>query len=566
MEKNVIRLHVVCLFLTITLLQACDSRQVAITLDDIETYIQTHPDSALTTLRAIDTTALTIRSLRAKFALLHAIALDKNWIDTTDINVVMPAVQYYDKHPSDLRRSKAWYYLGRIQYNGRRYNEAIISFTRAKEYVDNFDDDRFIALVHEALADTYNSTYLFEEALENSGKAYEYSLRAGDSLLANAVLYNIARQQNNLHEYAAADSILSILVLPGKVNKNTIPYILADYALLNITYQKDFYKARELYEQSLSYGKGLVDYRHWAAYGYSLYKTGDTAKSRALFHQLEEKGLQDDYIFLIWQSRILGQEHDYKTAYELLEASSQKQTEGVRQLLRQSAVKAQRDYFLIQKDTLKKENELRKWIIILLVLLVVASGVSLFVFVLHHMENSRRQNRQLMKVIQDVVNLQQANEKLSLYVTEVNTRQQALKQEYFHFSQDNYKELSDLCNTFYKNEGKGSQAQVVCGEVRGLLNHLGIGEDRYSLLEERVNEQFDHIMEHLRAEHPNHKETFFKTACYLFAGFKDRTIAMLLHVDEQDVYQTRWRLKKAVEGQGTLHQADFLVLLKNSTD
>ena len=258
MGKIVLRLHVVCLFLATALLQACDRRPVAITLDDIETYIQTYPDSALTTLRAIDTTSLTTRSLRAQYALLHAIALDKNWIDTTDINVVMPAVQYYDKHPSDIRRPKAWYYLGRIQYNGRRYDEAILSFTRAKEYISDFDDNRFIALVREALADTYNSTYLFEEALENSGKAYDYSLRAGDSLLANAVLYNIARQHNNLREYAAADSILSFLVLPGKVNKNTIPNILADYALLNINYQKDFYKARELLNSALLTEKDLL--------------------------------------------------------------------------------------------------------------------------------------------------------------------------------------------------------------------------------------------------------------------------------------------------------------------
>lgn len=565
MGKIVIRLYVVCLFLAITLFEACDRRQVAITLDDVESFIQVYPDSALTTLRAIDTTTLISRSLRAQYALLNAIALDKNWIDTTDINVVMPAVRYYDKHSSDLRRSKAWYYLGRIQYNGRRYNEAIVSFTRSMEYVGDIDDDRFKALVYEALADTYNSTYLFEEALVNSGKAYEYSLKAGDSILANAVLYNNARQHNNLREYAAADSLFNILVLPGKVNNNTLPSILADYALLNVNYHKDFHKARELYEQCLSYGKGLIDYRHWAAYGYSLYKTGDKAKSRALFHQLEEKGLKDDYIYLVWQSRILGEEHKYLSAYELLEASSQKQKEGVRQLLGQSAVKAQRDYLLIQKDALKKENLLRKWINILMALFIAASGVSFYIFVRRHKENSRRQNRQLMEVIQDVVDLRQANEKLARYVNEVNVQQQALKQEYFHFSQDNYKELSDLCNTFYKNEGKGSQAQVVCGEVRGLLNRLGIGEERYSLLEERVNEQFDHIMEHLRAEHPNHRELFFQTACYLFAGFKDRTIALLLHVDEQDVYQTRWRLKKAIEGDATPHQADFLALLENTS-
>ena len=85
------------------------------------------------------------------------------------------------------------------------------------------------------------------------------------------------------------------------------------------------------------------------------------------------------------------------------------------------------------------------------------------------------------------------------------------------------------------------------------------------MLEHKINEQFDMIMAHLRTEHPNHREQFFQTACYLFAGFKIRTIALLLHMSEQDVYQTKWRLKKEVESINTPHQIDFLTLLEGSS-
>ena len=81
--------------LILPLTVACSSRQTAATLDDIESYIQTRPDSALASLRAIDTTSLKTRRLQAHYALLQAIALDKNWIDTTDVGVIMPAVSYY---------------------------------------------------------------------------------------------------------------------------------------------------------------------------------------------------------------------------------------------------------------------------------------------------------------------------------------------------------------------------------------------------------------------------------------------------------------------------------------
>lgn len=107
-----------CLLLAIVLMASCASKKTATTLNDIETYIQERPDSALAVIRAIDTTTLSSRSLRAHYSLLHAMALDKNWIDTTDAGIVMPAVEYYDRHPSGIRRAKAWYYLGRIQENG----------------------------------------------------------------------------------------------------------------------------------------------------------------------------------------------------------------------------------------------------------------------------------------------------------------------------------------------------------------------------------------------------------------------------------------------------------------
>ena len=108
---------IIALSLATFFLASCASRQTAATLNDIETYIQARPDSALATIRAIDTTMLTTRSLSAHYALLHAMALDKNWIDTTDVNVVMPAVEYYAKHGTADQKMKAYYYLGRIYEN-----------------------------------------------------------------------------------------------------------------------------------------------------------------------------------------------------------------------------------------------------------------------------------------------------------------------------------------------------------------------------------------------------------------------------------------------------------------
>jgi hypothetical protein len=46
---------------------------------DIESYIDARPDSALVAIRQIDTLSLKTKAQKAKFALLHAMALDKNF-------------------------------------------------------------------------------------------------------------------------------------------------------------------------------------------------------------------------------------------------------------------------------------------------------------------------------------------------------------------------------------------------------------------------------------------------------------------------------------------------------
>ena len=385
------------------LLAGCGNRDIRSRLDMAESYMQTRPDSALAIIRSIDTTSLGAQRLKARYALLHAMALDKNWIDTTDVAVVMPAVDFYDRHKPLTARAKPWYYLGRIQYNGRHYDEAILSFTRAKEYAAGLSDDRFKALVCQAIADTYNNSYSFEEALMYSQEAYDYCLAAGDTLLANAVLYNIARQHNNLQDYPAADSLYQRILKSNKINQNSLPFILADYALLNVTYKRDYSEALYLFTKSRSANPQLPGIQYWGAYAYCLFETNHIRQSEAIFNQLEELGLQDDYIYVFWKSKIKEQEKDFKTAYSLLENSSLKQTEGLRIILRQSTVKAQRDFYSLQNEMLRKETLLRRWINYLLVVSILAFAFIIFLVVHRLQERVKQKNMELMKTVQELV-------------------------------------------------------------------------------------------------------------------------------------------------------------------
>ena len=102
--------HLFYLFLAL-ILAGCNTIQVRKTLDDVETYIAERPDSALAVIEAIDMTDLNTRGLRAHHALLHAMALDKNYIDVTDDSLALKAVNYYQKRGSRKNYARSLYYM-----------------------------------------------------------------------------------------------------------------------------------------------------------------------------------------------------------------------------------------------------------------------------------------------------------------------------------------------------------------------------------------------------------------------------------------------------------------------
>lgn len=159
------------------------SRTVA-ALDDVETYINERPDSALMVLRALDSTAVCGRPLRARMALLHSMALDKCYIDLQTDSILAPAVSYYERRGTPDEKLKTLYYLGRLQYNAGEYQEAIVTYTEALALTDRATDNKYIGFVNQAIADTYAATYQESESFPYLDRAYEAFLQVPDSVLA----------------------------------------------------------------------------------------------------------------------------------------------------------------------------------------------------------------------------------------------------------------------------------------------------------------------------------------------------------------------------------------------
>ena len=151
-------------------------------LEDVDSYIEARPDSALAILEGIDKDELTSKELEAKYALLLSQALDKNYIDLQSDSIIAPAVRYYENHGTPDERLKAFYYAGRVYQNAGDIETAMEKFVEAERYISDQVDIRVVARLYKAKMVAYRDVFDYRSALEQAQTAAEYYLATNDSL------------------------------------------------------------------------------------------------------------------------------------------------------------------------------------------------------------------------------------------------------------------------------------------------------------------------------------------------------------------------------------------------
>ena len=141
------------------------------TLADVESYIEEHPDSALVVLERIDVSELSSKEERAKHALLLSMAMDKNYIDRTDFEVLQPAIDYYEDNGTATDKLRTYYYQGCIYQNMGNKTLAMESFVKAISEGCESNDMLTMARTYFAQGTIYFSLYEWDDYIETNKNA-----------------------------------------------------------------------------------------------------------------------------------------------------------------------------------------------------------------------------------------------------------------------------------------------------------------------------------------------------------------------------------------------------------
>ena len=197
----------------ITIFSCKDARngEVYRLLTDVDSYIESRPDSALAVLEGIDKAQLTTKELEAKYALLMSMALDKNYIDLQSDSVIAPAVNYYKYHGTDDERFRTLYYAGRVYQNAGDIEAAMEKFVEAERYISSQIDKSVVARLYKAKMVAYRDVFDHQSALEQAKTAAEYYLAAKDSIRYLNAVNDIAVSYSLLEDKESEDKYLAIL-------------------------------------------------------------------------------------------------------------------------------------------------------------------------------------------------------------------------------------------------------------------------------------------------------------------------------------------------------------------
>ena len=150
------------------------------TLTQVEGFIEAQPDSALKVLQRIDEQELLNKEERAKYALLLSMALDKNYVDKTDFEVLQPAIDYYQGHGTATDKLRTYYYQGRIYQNQQKHDElALQCFAKAITDGEASEDILTKARVLFTQGRIYGTIYKWDKSLNTYLEAAEYFKRMG---------------------------------------------------------------------------------------------------------------------------------------------------------------------------------------------------------------------------------------------------------------------------------------------------------------------------------------------------------------------------------------------------
>lgn len=535
--------------LLICLVTGCGLRDVRNQLKDVESYIAERPDSALAVIESIDSTVLRTKGLQAHHALLHAMALDKNYIDVKDDSLALTAVKYYQKHRPKKHLARSRYYLALSYFNNREYDKSIIELSKA-EPVARLSDSLYLGFVKVLQANIYSINYNEAAELAKLKEALAIYTHLKEDHYINATQRRIARALINNEQYDKAAEMLKEIIASDHSSSKAQSRAISDYAFLLATRpDPDYYSAADQYQIIAENDDCMTSQGYWA-WAYALSKIGEKDKALSIVNdlkQIDSSGTAYYFMYLIAKN-----EDKYKESLDYLEKFTDKNNDEVVQVLKQSVSTTQRDYYHSQYEVSDYKAKNR-----LLVIIIILTTTTMAAFITVLLANRYRKKKEFEK------------EEYIRYAEEVNRQLKELQKDsytslqkrYVSMYKSRYETLRALYERYTMSDGRTDADKIMYREVTRLIDELRHDIKDSKVLERMLDDDLDGLLSTLRNEIPDLTRKDHTLIGYLALGFDVVMTSHFMNCSPNSIYIRKSRLKKTIEESGAEHKEVFLEII-----
>lgn len=550
-----VSLRIVSIFLLMVMLPSCNrDSDMKRMLFSAESLMNEHPDSALTLLESIERKSLSKEKDKACYALLLTQARNKCYICETDDSLINVAVRYYKKHPSKGFFLKSCFYKAEILFNKQEYNLAVIMAMKAYELAKETDDFYWIAKSDELLSNIFSKTYNNQEALKYSAEAALYYKKAGKMRNHRYALCDLAVTYANIDSLHASltllDSIKSMASIPP-MDSALITYCIRTYIPVCL-YNKDFHKAKSYIKELSSfknyYELDANEYTYMAEVAIALGEqdslTNIINSAQSLAKTLPEKTTVNSMMANYFISK-----NQFKEAQICTDSALVYQNKVVSETLKQSVVTAQRDFYNAQSESIKKQSESMKRVIIIGVIAVVCISALCAYF---YRLKIRIKNGEIEKRMNEILvlseRIQNKNDDINQLTSQLTTQQdksELLRNLVENLFKDKWKTINLLCDEFFEKGNSEKAKATIINEVEKEIKRI-CNPKNLKAIEIAVNDCMDGIVSKLRVQCPFLKPEDILFITLLYAGFAPRAVCIFTGIKLKYFYNKRSRLSERI--------------------
>ena len=492
-----------------------------------------YPDSALMLIESVDRANIRGKRDMAHYRLALSEALYYSRVDSDCDSLTRPLFDYYyydsDNH---AERARAMYQHGLVMMNAKKNAEAMYALLEAEKSLQHCDNPRLFGMVYSTMGDIYGIECIYRNALNAYMCAHDVFNTLSLEYHSIYSLFNVAEIHISLREYDVAEQyLITVLETSKEIGYNELYCYAADVLCKLYVYTSHYDKIEkyvDIIDNCDLYEGFDILLNCYKAVVYSYY--GNRVQALRYLEIADTcanpNAIEIEYIkSIVYQN--LG---DNASANYWLQQNKIQQEELLLGILELPILNTQIDLLKRDIDIARECAQYVKYRNIFVFLLLLIIAITIALYIRHRMIMQRHEIEKYVSMISELkLNYENSS---SVILSEV----QAVYG----------KKLSDLNNlleTYYEHGNTSRESYKIVEQVKSIVESIRRDGESMLQLERLVNLHHNNIVVSIKSSGVRFSEKELRYIVYMLSGFSNRSMCLLLDIDDAALYRIKYKVK-----------------------